>query len=119
MDSTMSETTTEQGNRLIIESPFVSDIHKKWREKALEAGEEFYQEKLLPELKYHTSWDWLMPAFYKFRNLKLSVVDEGFNDHYSRHLEMVATAIVHYNIEKAFERFVKAIVWYNNQKQNP
>lgn len=68
--------------------------------------------------KYHSSWDWLHPAWEKFRDLKLSRFDEGWTDHYSRHLVAVSTAIHAYPINIAFERLVRALQWYNKSKIN-
>lgn len=71
------------------------------------------------EAEYHSSYDWLMPAWKKFESLEISKVDEGFKDNYSRHLMSVSTAIIHYDISVAFDRFVMALNWYNSQQLTP
>lgn len=68
-------------------------------------------------LKYDSSWDWLMPSWQKFRDMRLSETDEGLNDDYSRHLQAIGTAITHYPIEIACERLVRGIEWYNSQEK--
>jgi hypothetical protein len=67
--------------------------------------------------KYHTSWDWLMPAWIKF--LKL-LNDENlmtrnfpyYGDWYSK----ITGAIIRGDINETHELLCKGIEWYNNQK---
>lgn len=54
-----NKTEIIEGNKLIANSPFASDIHKIWMAKAVKSGtlDLFYE-----ACKYHSSWDWLMPV---------------------------------------------------------
>lgn len=69
-------------------------------------------------LYYHSSWEWLHGAWEKFRDMKLSLEDEGFGDQWSRHCKAVSTALYAYPISVVFERLVRAIQWYNQNKVN-
>ncbi len=87
-------------------------------EEGIFVATDFYGNKIFSkDYQYHTSWDLLHGAWDKFKALKLSEVDEGFNDTYSRHLMAVSTALHAYPISVAFERLVRAIQWYNQQQK--
>jgi len=64
--------------------------------------------------QYHTSWDWLMPAWLKFRELKFDDVKHQF--YHSKHKEMISRVIAYMNDgtpKLAFEALSIAIKWYN------
>lgn len=66
-------------------------------------------------LKFHSSWDWLMPAWVKFRDMKVPVEsEEQYYQGYSQQLHRVSAAITHLLIKDAHEKLVEAIQWYNN-----
>jgi hypothetical protein len=69
------------------------------------------------EFKYHKEFNWLMPVWYKFRDLKF----EGFHGHRISHENFVfriSAAILHKDSpEPAFNELVKGIDWYNTIKQ--
>lgn len=54
--------TTIEGNKLIIESDFVLEIHQSWLASAKKDKCEDY---FISNLKYHSSWEWLMPVVDK------------------------------------------------------
>lgn len=64
------------------------------------------------ELKYHSSWEWIMPACKKFHELNL----EGYE--YEQHCESIDIAVTSYEIERAFKKLSEAITWYNTSS-NP
>jgi hypothetical protein len=74
------------------------------------------QEITYTPAKYHTSWDWLMPVWYKIRDLRF--------DEPKLQLEhmKVKTPITHFicygTIEHAFIEILAAITWYNTTKTN-
>ena len=57
---------------------------------------------LAEQMRYHTSWDWLMP-----------VVDKCYQEHMSKH---IAEAVMTCDIGKAYKVVVEFIEMYNNQK---
>lgn len=66
--------------------------------------------QLFDELKFNSSYDWFMPAWVKFRDLKL----EGQKKSMHQELRMlIAHEICFAGIQEAFERLVSGIEWYN------
>lgn len=103
----MTQTTLE-GNKLIANSPFCSDeTHDAWavasHHGALTA---FYS-----GLKYHSSWDWLMPVVQKI--LK---TDTGTLDVYSLY---VSDALRTADINEVFQACINFIQWFNTQPPTP
>lgn len=64
------------------------------------------------ELKYHSSWDWLMPAYKKFRGLTGMKMPDWLS-----HCNTIENWIVRVNIEDAHKYLSAAIQWYNTQTQ--
>jgi hypothetical protein len=68
-------------------------------------------------LQYNTDWRWLMPVWYKFRDLKF----EGFHGHRISHENFVfriSAAILHKDSpEPTFNELVKGIEWFNSIKE--
>ena len=54
------------------------------------------------QLKYHSSWDWLMP-----------VINKCYQEHMSKH---IAEAVMTCNIDVAYKVVVEFIKEYNNEK---
>lgn len=65
-------------------------------------------------LQYHTSWDWLHPAWEKFRDLKTGKPEM----HEFKYCQPIAKLITHGTIQQAFEALVEGINWYNTIKEN-
>lgn len=72
------------------------------------------------EIKYYSSWDWLMKAWRKFSTMQIREIqadqDELWNYHYNRHLERISMAMTRATIGLTFERLVQGIQWYNKTK---
>jgi len=68
------------------------------------------------ELKYHTSWDWLIPAIKKFDRIyeKEKIEHYGLYEHCCDEIDDSVTT---YEINKAFEALVSAITWYNKKDE--
>jgi len=66
------------------------------------------------DLKYHTSWDWLMPVVRKIVELCCDSdnYDLFMSDHYTSILDTIPIAI----IEDAYKVVVEFIEWYNAQQ---
>lgn len=62
------------------------------------------------ELEYHSSWDWFMSAWKKFRNLQGQRMPEYIN-----HVRSISVWIEKADINEAFKHLVKGIEWYNEQ----
>ena len=62
-------------------------------------------------LKYHSSWDWLMPVVEKC--LTISVESEEYEIHYA----FIHNALWSINIKSVFDEVVEFIKWYNDQKK--
>lgn len=76
------------------------------------------EEGYVPELgwnvgmgKYHSSWDWLMPACRKFDMLNI----EG--DEYLKYSDELDKAATLYELLPLFNQLVKCIKWYNQNKE--
>jgi hypothetical protein len=67
-------------------------------------------------LKYHTSWDWLMPVYEKFVNL--SFKQKSDRDEHQKHCRKLHNALLLPNIGFAHVFLSKGIEWYNKE-QNP
>lgn len=64
------------------------------------------------DLKYHSSWDWLIPACKKFDKLNLRVIK------YQKLCDEIDNAVSCYEIEPAWNCLVKAITWLNTQSSD-
>lgn len=73
-------------------------------------GQHLYAYK---KMKYATSFDWLMPVWYKFRDLK---VEAGLGD-FTLHKAAIERAICHQGIEEACKLLAEGIRWYNSVKK--
>jgi hypothetical protein len=62
------------------------------------------------ELKFHTSWDWLMPVVEKIRDVQIS---EGWSNK-----QPVIKALSDVNITILWKAVVQFIQWYNKQQSN-
>ena len=122
----MTEKEIVEGNKLIIESPFVKDVQRQWMLKAKEAAEEFYTTNLLPKLEYHLSWDWQIPVWRKV-NLAVKQVISDLLDkkpglyHTSEKFFLTQIcdayndAVFQNDTLKGQQIIVEAIKWYNTQ----
>lgn len=106
--------TIEEKNRMIAEfmgaeeeqteqGEFVFAIKFQNHEKLSDFQTEFYYGT---ELKYHTSWDWLMPVVEEIDHLEYE----------SERLEKIDNAIKTRQIGAVHEAVVEFIEWYNENK---
>lgn len=114
-----------KGNRLIAE--FMKLPHKKreWDEKDSWLWTDNYY-RIAEKLKYHSSFDWLMPVVEKIQFMGYGVVYEGY---YSKscsvkiHNEKESSIYSHNSIGEIIDCYYYAIVqfieWYNtNNNRN-
>lgn len=111
-----------EGNRLIAEFmgyKFAGDGMSMHYNITKPGGQDWYfgswliegfEEHMRNEIKYHSSWDWLMTAWIKFRNLNIK------GEEYDQWLDGLGWYL--YSSDEPilfFERLVYAIKWYNSQ----
>lgn len=63
-------------------------------------------------LKFQTSFDWLMPVWYKFRDLVLTTQDDHVT--HSNHRIVIGSAILSKGIGEACKLLAEGIRWYNS-----
>jgi hypothetical protein len=63
-------------------------------------------------LKYHKSWDWLMPAVKKWNDL---VIEKRTGGGKGWTKWQYKTAMLRTEIEPVFNDLIKALQWYNTQ----
>lgn len=70
-----------------------------------------YNQMRIENLKYHSSWDWLMPVWDK---LTTALRDSMPTDRYFHQLNRFENKIHACDIKGCFEIIVENIDWYNN-----
>jgi hypothetical protein len=93
----------EEGNRLIAD--FMEWQHHPDKQ---------YDEYEMAGLKYHTSWDWLIPACYKWDSL----IKFLFNPEYEQRCDELDRVATLYQIKPLWTVLIENIKWYNQQTQN-
>lgn len=115
----------EEGNILISEfdgwftDPNVnegSEINYFHTEKSTRLTKTLYIPSSPQSFKYHSSWDWLMPAWKKFYDEVVLDQDKYVTPEYCKDLECMEYALSSANLLGAFKHFVNLIKWYNQNK---
>lgn len=105
----------EQGNELIAK--FMDyKYHEEYRDEYDEFHSDYWERpngQIKDGLTFNTDWNEFMPAWAKFRRLRGLPLTE-----FEAHRKFTEEWIVMGNLMFAFEEFVKAIEWYNNNKIN-
>jgi len=70
------------------------------------------EELLTSDLLYHSSWDWIMPAYKKFD--RLNVVSDF--SQYSKYCDEIDIALTTYDIEIVFITLVNGIKWLKEEQ---
>jgi hypothetical protein len=66
-------------------------------------------------LKYHSSWDWLMPVVRKIVEYSVNESEDAFmSDVYTSILDTIPLA----SIEDGYKVVIEFIEWYNEQENN-
>ena len=68
------------------------------------------------EMKYHTSFEWLIPVWYKFKNLHFNDVKHEFEHaEWKRNIDLIllCSETEKDALNDGFEKLVEAIKWYN------
>lgn len=66
------------------------------------------------QVKYHSSWDWIMPVIKKIAIIVSDKLADNYSDAKSRWTP-IANELQNCNIENVWFCVVKFIEWYNNQ----
>lgn len=116
-------TEREQGNRAIaIFDGFQIGILSGWltgkNECAYKKNEngEIIIEYKPGSLKYHTSWDWLMPVVEKINKLFEPFTEALFITVAGNHLRNIHNALANVDIKTAWQRIIEAISWFNSRQ---
>lgn len=97
-------------------------------------GQIEYTETFSPnELKYHSSWDWLMPVVEKIEDVKVGLLKNGDNQEYRNQFyimrnvswitpsnwcnNLIDTIVCKTKIEAVWLACVEFIKWYNEQNK--
>lgn len=72
------------------------------------------------ELKYHSSWNWLMPVWKKFREINYDypngIKRDDLKNEHEHFRELIIGSLEICSIKMAFRYIVYAIKWYNQQQ---
>lgn len=72
----------------------------------------------ISSLQYHSSWDWIMPVWIKFRDIDISEESDAIKNNMHKWINCLekelCSADVPYDI---FNSLATAIQWYNNYKR--
>ena len=95
-----------------LPSPFYAGAGASWDETS--------KQKLMPQLQYHDSWDWLMPVVEKIETILHddSTVHIEYNRCWIDHYEAWAIIDVVHNsrLEAVYKAVIEFIKWYNENK---
>lgn len=71
----------------------------------------------LPEMKYHTSWDWLMPVVDKIAKMVAMCEIEIPKNEYELDAFSLIRRHIYATIETIHNDVYQFVLWYNQQKQ--
>lgn len=70
-------------------------------------------------LKFHSSWDWLMPVVEKIENLEDYIIEISYKQciikSYEKNMEIITSRYLDSKIEAVWASVVEFIRWYNEQ----
>lgn len=109
----MKATTTEEKNKVLAEFMGESIIMQKSSVGNFLIPMRFdnVHHRGYTACKYHSSYDWLMPVWHKFRDLETKGMEKMIHCDYVEKLE---SAILWHPITEAFDLLVEAVEWYNS-----
>lgn len=70
---------------------------------------------IIQKAKYHESWDWLMPVWYKFIKLRFENALQQLQ--HSELKTIIGRMILYEGIELSHYNLFQGIQWYNQNKQ--
>lgn len=118
-----------EGNRLIAESPFVSDYHKKWIAKEIKTNGSI--DFFIQASRYHASWDWLMPVVDKIEALgsndrtRFNVTIETNNCFIDEYVDgmkddgwLIEVVDAANKMDAVWQAVIEFIKWYNGNEKD-
>jgi len=73
----------------------------------------------LPEMKYHTSWDWIIPVIQKIKSIHLDILKQAYVMDYMKAASHMNSGLISLKIEEAHLGVYKFLTWHNeNQQKN-
>lgn len=67
------------------------------------------------DLKYHTSWNWLMPVCKKFDTLYVRPESSSWLGYYENLCDKLDGAVTLYEITPVWETIIECMIWYFKQ----
>ena len=117
----MTQEQIKSSNKTIAESPFASEGVKRRLSHFVDVGNEIGLNKYLSILKYHSSWDWLMPVVEKIESglfyaeiKEKGCVIAGYRKYAS--VMFVRKEATKTKLQSTFDAVVDFITWYNQNK---
>lgn len=117
METLTPKDTIASGNEVLADfmyGPKCWTFCRGYKAVSIPTGENKGTITYFDEMDYKNSWDWLMPVWYKFRDLKFESATD-MRKHRSFCSE-IAMGILSDGISEAFKELVKGITWYNSIK---
>jgi hypothetical protein len=119
----MEEEIIQEGNKLIAESPFASIATKLNIQHCLDNGNDIGLNEYLGRLKYHLSWDDLMPICDKI-NSKEGQVMVVINNRksitpYINKMRRMKHGALTFDINETWLGVIEFINWYNTTTTQP
>lgn len=112
----MQHTNTKEGEQVIQGNRLIAEFDGKlkdsdsdwWRgfDWIIHGSVSFHE----TTLKYHTSWNWIVPVWKKFSDLNLD------DEIYRNNLKAINHAVIHFSFDIVHARIVRAIEFYNTIK---
>lgn len=68
-------------------------------------------------MKYHTSWDWLMPVVKKIKGMHFDILQRTLIMEYMHAAAPMNSALISIDIEKLHAGVYDFLLWYNQQPQ--
>lgn len=68
------------------------------------------------DVKYHTSWDWLIPVIKKIKGMHLDILKQSYVLDYMHAAAQMNSGLISLDIVKAHAGVYKFLQWYNQNK---
>jgi hypothetical protein len=106
----MTQEEIIQGNKLIADFMGYPECGLKNKDPYYYAMKHAYKNG---NMRYHTSWDWLMPVWVKFRDVTFS--DSSVSALHTNYIARLAQVLAYETIDMFYFRLIPAIQWHNTQ----
>ena len=69
--------------------------------------------RFIPELRFHKSWDWLIPVIYKIQLIQPYKLEIPVSEHYIKVIHIENTFQCLMDIKRTYKKVIEFIEWYN------